>query len=187
MGVRVSQQDKPAATSTKAAGTVSRRTITALAAHYKAVPVADSPVIVAGTAPPDCGDLPLAMAALIHAAGDRMDVLLRTSGHPDGEHNVLVIAAQRLNWMRPEILPPGDDGTALVDPRAHRGVVLLHAHRDDPQTLTRAAAMVRASIPTACWCGECGPHPLTAPCAEHSLRKVRAAWQAQTWGTRPAA
>ncbi len=176
---------KHVATSTRDTGTVSRRLITALATHFGSgrPPPADSPLIISGAASQGFGeDGPaLALAALIHAAGDRRDVLLRASG-TDGDR-ILIAASRRLGWMRPEI----SESAITATPLSHRGVALFRAGLGNTVTLDRAAAMAQARIQVACWCDKCGPVPLTAPCGEHSLTSVKAAWQAKTWGTRAAA
>lgn len=176
---------KHAATSARDTGTVSRRLITALATHFGSgrPPVADSPLLISGAASQGFGeDGPaLALAALIDAAGDRKDVLLRASGTV-GDH-LLITASRRLGWMRPEI-----SGAAITAaPLSHRGVALFRAGLGNTVTLDRAAAMAQAHIQLTCWCDKCGPVPLAAPCADHSPARVRAAWQAKTWGTRAVA
>jgi hypothetical protein len=107
-----------AATSTAATGTVNKRAIQILAAYYgnSGVRILDSPVIVSGAGPPALGQSgsaaqghTLAMAALIHAAGGRKDVQLRTGGSLTGGDQMLTAAARRLGWLPPKIFAADPD------------------------------------------------------------------------------
>jgi len=96
--------------STRPDGTVNTRTIGILAERLGSREVVlDSPVLVTGTGSRHLGkeghtsrDSALAMAALIHAAGARKDVLLRI-GDADGGDRLLIAASRRLGWLQPKI------------------------------------------------------------------------------------
>lgn len=72
-------------------------------------------------------------------------------------------------------------------PPATAGVALFAAALRNRGTLDCAGKILAAGIPISCWCDQCGPAPLTAPCGTHSLAEVLGEWEKRGRDARQAA
>lgn len=165
----------------------------------------DLPVII-GTGSRAFDTHPVARAALLHASsgspailrvGDARgaDALLRSVTtelgwprpqvkHADWErwcHACRAPKSHRRNRGRISWCPTaGFDRNERVvreGPPAAAAVALFAAALRNAGTLDCCGKILTARIPLTCWCDQCGPEPLTAPCEEHSLAEVREEWR----------
>jgi hypothetical protein len=65
-------------------------------------------------------------------------------------------------------------------PKAHAGVGLFCAGLRNRGTLDCSTKLMGQHIPVTCWCDECGPIALAAPCETHSLAETLAEWGKRT-------